>query len=896
MFNKDIQFKYKWRSYQQRVLNEIEKHLSDDKLHVIAPPGSGKTVLGLEVVRRLNKKTLILSPTITIRNQWIDRFVELFSENIYSDYSFSLDKPQYITSSTYQSLHAAFRRGEKSDDDTDDEVFSEEKIENSDFDILRTLVEHEIEVVVLDEAHHLKTEWWKSITSVVKNLENVIVISLTATPPYDSTQLEWERYMELCGPVDAEISVPELVKEKNLCPHQDLIYFSEPSEDESGSINRFYEKINEILHNITENAEFERLISEHPAVVSPEEHLELVYNNVEFYASLVIFLYHKQNINYVRLQKALGLDEQNIPHLSGEWFEYLLTFVLFKDSSLSDHDEIRNIKKELKEYSAIEHRRVVFARKPRFNKLLSSSISKFRSIRDIIDMEYEVLGDELRLVILSDYVRKDTLSAKSEIDKFGVIPIFKYLNDKWGSSTIGLSEKVAVLSGSISIIPNSSVPLFKEIAQKYGLSASDINFFPLSVYESFSEVNLPSSKKNLTVSIITELLSQGKINILIGTKSLLGEGWDCPAVNSLVMATFVGSYMLSNQIRGRAIRVDRDHLQKTSNIWHLMCLDTVNRENNYDHKLLSLRFKCFTGLDTEDGGITNGIERLRLRNFEFQKLNLDDLNRQMRDQALSRNQLYDRWFNSIDSCSGGKIVKEIRTRKEHVNQNYIVIKTLKFLILQGLAGSAVFTINIYTSALRSLIGRSGASWTDLSTITILILSVFILGSLPSTVKSVLLLFKHGSRAKSLNQIAFSVSDTMKHLGMYAEPENVKVHTESDSDGLIYCRILHCSPYEQSQFLSSIEEIVGQINNPRYLVTREQRFLINRKDYHSVPSLFGVKKDKAEAFYKYWQKHMGKSKLFYTRNSDGRKVLVHARSNSLSASFVQKSEITDSWKN
>ncbi len=63
---KDIRFKNSWRKYQQRVLNDLQTHLADKHLHIIAPPGSGKTVLGLEVAIRLNKPTLILAPTIAI--------------------------------------------------------------------------------------------------------------------------------------------------------------------------------------------------------------------------------------------------------------------------------------------------------------------------------------------------------------------------------------------------------------------------------------------------------------------------------------------------------------------------------------------------------------------------------------------------------------------------------------------------------------------------------------------------------------------------------------------------------------------------------------------------------------------------------------------------------------
>ena len=70
-----LKFCYPWRPYQQRVLDAIGQHLDDDRLHVVAAPGAGKTVLGLEVVKRLDAPTLILAPTITIRNQWLDRIL-----------------------------------------------------------------------------------------------------------------------------------------------------------------------------------------------------------------------------------------------------------------------------------------------------------------------------------------------------------------------------------------------------------------------------------------------------------------------------------------------------------------------------------------------------------------------------------------------------------------------------------------------------------------------------------------------------------------------------------------------------------------------------------------------------------------------------------------------------
>jgi len=110
-FPADIRFRKPWRSYQQRVLDELQDHLDDGHLHIIAAPGSGKTVLGLEVLRRLDRPALILAPTVAIRDQWIDRFVHLFLDGAREApawISRDIRHPQIVTASTYQGLHSLY--------------------------------------------------------------------------------------------------------------------------------------------------------------------------------------------------------------------------------------------------------------------------------------------------------------------------------------------------------------------------------------------------------------------------------------------------------------------------------------------------------------------------------------------------------------------------------------------------------------------------------------------------------------------------------------------------------------------------------------------------------------------------------------------------------------------
>lgn len=57
-----VAFRGTFRDYQQKVLANANRHLEDKKIHIVAAPGSGKTVLGLELIRDLNLPTLVLSP------------------------------------------------------------------------------------------------------------------------------------------------------------------------------------------------------------------------------------------------------------------------------------------------------------------------------------------------------------------------------------------------------------------------------------------------------------------------------------------------------------------------------------------------------------------------------------------------------------------------------------------------------------------------------------------------------------------------------------------------------------------------------------------------------------------------------------------------------------------
>src|SRR5690606_25207352 len=71
--------------------------------------------------------------------------------------------------------------------------------------IVKNLEKQKIGVIIVDEAHHLKNEWWQTLNKIKDRL-NPVIVGLTATPPYDVTPTEWARYTDLTGVVDRNFS------------------------------------------------------------------------------------------------------------------------------------------------------------------------------------------------------------------------------------------------------------------------------------------------------------------------------------------------------------------------------------------------------------------------------------------------------------------------------------------------------------------------------------------------------------------------------------------------------------------------------------------------------------------------------------------------------------------
>ncbi|WP_020621213.1 DEAD/DEAH box helicase family protein [Paenibacillus daejeonensis] len=892
-FPAHITFCYPWRSYQQRILDQLEQHLRTRHLHLVAPPGSGKTVLGLEVMLRMNQPTLIVAPTLTIKQQWADRFTELFLQTKERPdwLSTSLKQPGFVTVTTYQALHSLYKNeADGADEGADAEVSAdgelEQPSEDEDLapDALSAIRQMGFRTLILDEAHHLRTAWWRSTLKFRKELERPALIALTATPPYDVQPREWQRYEELCGPIDAEISVPELVREGELCPHQDYIYLSTPDESEAGPLRAFRAETSRLRDELLQQQELIRQLAEHPWIREPEQHLEAILAAPAYYSSIAIFLRATGRPEWEGALQILGMKAKQMPALDEEWLEELLTGVLYQDEQIdTDHAELKTLAKQLNRMGAVERRKVYLRSTPSFDRSLVHSASKLSSIERIVGFEKEQLGPQLRMVILSDYIRREDMPKSPEdmqpLSRLGVVPVFELIRRRAG----GLEP--AILTGSLVVLPLSALPVAQECAAALGLQ---LHTRPLPHDPAYLALEVRDANRSQMVAIMTEVFTRGGVHILIGTAALLGEGWDAPSINSLILASYVGSFMLSNQMRGRAIRTERGNPGKASAIWHLACVDSGIRGGGQDLEALGRRFRSLVGLSIDGETIESGIARMGMDQEAYPPERIAQLNWDTLERAKRRGQLHEKWLAAI--ALGGGMAEELLALDDLAPRPLIYGETIKALLITAL-GTFIGVILELLSEYRLL--QSDMPWW-LTLLLALSLGVLIGGFW--LVRAARLAIRHRSLESSMRQVGWTVYATLYDMELVQEEPSLQRIGIEEQDGVFACWLKGGTTQEQTVFLEALRQVLEPIDNPRYLLYRESRGpLGKRRDYHALPEVVGRRKIHAEQFLAHWQKKVDPAALVYTRTPEGRRVLLTARGRAMSAHFQTKSERISAWR-
>ena len=929
-----VKFKYPWRKYQERVLDNLSHYREDGKIHVVAPPGAGKTVLGLEIVRRIGKPALILSPSLTIRAQWGQRFRDDFGADP-SMISYKIDKPKELTIVTYQAVFEYFKRNGTAGLDW-------------------------VDVLVVDECHHLRNEWWKVLDALITDHRPELV-ALTATPPYDVSGIEWRRYHEFCGEIDEEISIPELVNSGDLCPHQDYLYPVLPPPGEAKVVQDWADRKRELLDAMHQRSGLALYLRDHPWLSEPDRHYTEIFETPEYFTALLSVLKAQGSEPPAAALGVLHGEATLAPDLTAYWAGVFLQRALRTDDYFATDDGkalLRPYRRIITTMGAWHQGKLYLDSdlppgSAKSAAELESPQAKLDALVEIARFESEDLGAQLRMVMLTDHIYPELLPTTEHdltpLTKVGTVPVFEMLRRQRNTLYEG---DLALLSGSLVIVPKAAESRLLELAYEELPTERVIRTKPLFPDSKYIVVNTGGLANKYTVGWITQLFTEGVVRIIVGTKSLLGEGWDAPVINSLVLANTVGSFVLSNQMRGRAIRTVRGQPNKTANIWHPVVVHPGTHLGGPDVKRLRRRLRAFAA-PRLDGKpiIQNGMDRFGIDWKATTNQAMEFVRKQTLAAAVKREQLIESWNKAL--ATGSQLVEAIKPpaeryyeRKDPLTMHYkesidryfeqdyrLFLLEIKRAVLVAFAGAAfatwfsnnwlllaglvvaaiVFAIPVaqrframYLRAQElELEKRHAAIYAKELKIRPYLLYPALLSIVPALFNPLafgifwaigmlwLMLYLRANPGRSMKEASRRfelLSDTSHRLQTYgralaeslqaaglfhkATPDQLRLEEEGEE---MFLYLSDAEHHDTHLFAGALAELMSPVDNPRYLLRLDLPNDWTKGEYFlSVPGALGNKKMAADLAGRLGQTVEQEFEPVYTRDPGGRLKLLTAR--------------------
>lgn len=676
--------------YQQSLLERLRPD-DGSTLHLLAPPGAGKTLVGLELAVRNGRRALVLTPTTVIRAQWGQQASELFTRNDGGHPVVSYQAPDTsedrahgaldLTVLTYQSLSVAddatpwneaarsrwvteltadgrspararawlthleaqnpavYARGIRSRaatirrriDELDDTAVAS-LLSPGARARLDALVEAGIATVILDECHHLRAHWAVVIHYLARRLRRAglapTLIGLTATEPSGEDRSA-RRYRALLGDVDAEIPVPAVIRAGHLAPCRQLAWFTLPSPEETqflatagrelhhrtAELLLSTEGIDYLLHIVapltpaaassagSEPGPSARSGGEGDALPSvsaePSDETELVHRIVAgFDADPVLAASAGAMLRRTSSYRATALSVRVVPLLPE--LESLDLDDELRLLSRYAHDRLLSTPGRRQEWESVRELLRGFGlhltdsgiregRSP-VDTITAASRAKDTAVIDILRHELDSIGEHLRAVVVTDAAERsaphralNVLAPASRPSPAGGAA--RCMSTLLSDARLRSLHPVLLTSSRLSLA-SGDTSLLNQLRRSTGLElpATDDGWMLSVTGQGVGSAEL--------VLAVNKLVAAGRIQLVVGTRGLLGEGWDCPAVNTLIDLTAATTSTSTQQLCGRTMRLDPGWVGKVAHNWSVTCLLPDHPRLRSDADLNRLRRKA----------------------------------------------------------------------------------------------------------------------------------------------------------------------------------------------------------------------------------------------------------------------------------------------------------------
>ena len=340
----------------------------------------------------------------------------------------------------------------------------------------------------------------------------------------------------------------------------------------------------------------------------------------------------------------------------------------------------------------------------------------------------------------------------------------------------------------------------------------------------------------------TRLLAGGETLLLFGTRSLLGEGWDCPPVNVLVDMTAVAADVSVRQMRGRSLRLDPADPGKLAGNWDVVCVAPELERGLADYARF-VRRHAHLHAPCEDGTIETGTSHVHPELSPFAPPPADRfvaINIEQQERAADRDAARERWGIGEPYRGVELDVLVVRHPRRADEQPPLELAGMRPRRLRWL------------TPLRSYPAALPLEWAAAAVCD----AYVALGELPAQAARTM---RFGVRPEGWVRV--SLPD--------AEPE--------------------CSRHVSA----ALDELFGGGAVPRYVVSRKvvTRWIGGRSTaWHAVPADLARNKDRARAFHAAWQRWMGAGELVYCHGGDDRAAQLALRACAVPALETRRRQI------
>nr|WP_241728396.1 DEAD/DEAH box helicase family protein [Nocardioides zeae] len=645
-----------WRQHQRAAFAAVQadqrrKRIDGVPLRswVVMPPGSGKTYVGLGLAQLARAATgatvVVLVPTTAVQGQWIAAAADLGLEAS-TDRSVTAE----VTVLTFQAVAhlvppteepppdaAVDPEGdplelpEEIDGIADTEIGA--RLHENGSDLVARLTELSPLLVVLDEAHHLLEAWGSLLVETLAHLGNASVVALTGTPRGGVGGEQRLALTTYFGSTAYEASAVDLVRQGDLAPYAELAWFTEPTAAEVTWMGEAPLRLAELVALLdapgfgsTSMRDWLRL-----RFVTPTRSWRRRVSWTSLAAAdpaVADALLRHAHAGEVDLPGGARLrrEHRRPPTLEDRMLlvdDWLRRCVAPSDDP-RDAEVLAVLRRTLPAVGWVWTRHGVRRGREMADRVLARSEAKSVACVEILHHTVGVLGPRMRMLVLTDH---ESASSTVPMTVRGVVDgkagsAWAVLDELTHDRATDLLQPVLVTGRTVAGTPATMTDLASFVAERdpdlgatlrvepVPLASAEAGRVPLArlVGERRPDGSLPW-QAHRWIGEVTAYLTAGRTQVLVGTRSVLGEGWDARCVTGIVDLTTPTTHQSAVQVRGRSLRTDPAWPEKVAVNWTPVCVAEGHPSGAQDWERLVAKLEGYVaphpagGLDVGAGSL-----------------------------------------------------------------------------------------------------------------------------------------------------------------------------------------------------------------------------------------------------------------------------------------------------